>query len=98
MIVYVKVTRETQRRLLYESIKDFCYNNVNHYKGVEDSLLASPIEYRRGYFKLYKFTTEPLAYCGRYGYNEKESMQGIIPASVKEFLQLIEPDIGEIRL
>ena len=98
MIVYVKVIRETQRRLLYDSIKDFCYNDINHNAGIEDSLLASPIEYRRGYFKLYKFTTEPLEYRGRYGYNVKESLEGIETISVNTFLQLIEPNTGEIRL
>ena len=89
--VFVRITSEESRQLLYNSIKDTCYNGLSLIP-LNETILDC--EWTRTRYS--KFDTEPLTYLG--SWHSAEVCAGYAVYSVQDFLKLINKQLEEIPL
>ena len=89
--VFVRITSEEERQLLYNSIKDVCYNGVSLVPLNETVLNCKWSRVRYS-----KFDTEPLSYLG--SWDASGAIAGYVNYSVPDFLKLINKQLEEIPL
>ena len=89
--MFVRVTSEDERQLLYNTIKNVCYNGIG-LCSLADTILNWTWERNR----YCEFTTNPLTYLG--SWHNAEVMAGHDNYSVQDFLKLIKEQLEEIPL
>ena len=89
--VFVRITSEEERQLLYNSIKDVCFNGVSLVP-INNTLLDC--KWSRTRYS--KFDTEPLSYLG--SWHNSAACVGYHCYSVPDFLKLINNQLEEIPL
>lgn len=89
--VFVRITSEEERQLLYNSIKDTCCNGISR-NPLNETLLHDRLCRTR----YSKFDTESLTYRG--SWHSAEVCAGYAVYSVQDFLKLINKQLEEIPL